>query len=622
MREPSIWPLKLTLPSRRRRTHDDDQIKALKDQIAILKSYARQLGGGAEVDTLGDLEDKSTRQEILVEDGNDSASEEGEHCDLADSSLVSTSMSNVDLDGRLPHAVDELSRLLWTTHIGKEGETSFQGPSGNFAFQQQPSSNHRDVVADPLDAADTDPMAQHYIHNPDIKQDLATSFLKHINVYQHFVDESFDHDVLFDPKNPLPLQFLHAAILAAGSCYTKDATAAAAGKAFTAFAESIALECCREHPSDQVISGLAILSWMKLGLEENHMAWMYNAMAASLVIHLGLHFPLPADLKRPQSTRRTSEAAKTRTFWSVSLLDRMATLMLGRNCAIPWRRIKIPFPEIREHGEGREQDTAFALQCRLSYLFDKYMDQIYAFDFDDKDPNSQLQLLMSARDALLQFQDMMNEHCPTPTSSSTSSVACLLYSSYYMSMMLIHRPFLAVSHTDTVRRVAFRSMTTAANASTKVLRTLINSSEMSKMPFPLVHHVLTTAVSHLINATSSDDRLRRTSANGLRTCLKALELLQDTWQTRASHAIAAIQELANRWHVVTALPINFSEPLVGRVACLGELGSSQDDFALQGLGEYGDLNDFALPLFDSNIPDLFPSYDSSSMTARYDALQG
>jgi hypothetical protein len=599
----------------------------LEDQIAILKSYARHLESNAEASTLGDLEDKSIEHEASVQDENDGASGEGEYDGLADSSCTPTSRSAADLDGRLPHAVDELSRLLWTTHIGKEGEVSFQGPSGSFAFQQ-PTANRRDDMTELPDAAHTNPMAQHYIHDADIKQDLAAAFMEHVNAYHHFVEDSFGQDALFDPNNPLPLQFLHAAILAAGSCYTKDASAVAAGDAFTAFAESIALECCREHPSDQVIGGLAILSGLKLSREENHMGWVYNSMAASLVIHLGLHFPLPADLMNTQSTHTTSEATKTRTFWSVCILDRMATLMLGRNCAIPWRRIKIPFPEVCGPTEGRENETVFALQCRLLYLFDKYMDQIYTFDFHDEDPHIQLQLLMSARDALLGFQTHMNESCPMPTSTTSISIpsaaACLLYMSYYMSMILIHRPFLGVSHTDTVRRVAFRTMTTTANASTKILRNLMHhhsSESVSKMPFPLVHHVLTTAVSHLINATSSDDRMRRTAANGLRTCLKALELLRETWQGRTSRAIAAIQELANRWHIVSALPINFSEPLVNQVAYTDDLSRGQDDFAFEGLGEYGSLADFAIPAFDLGEPDVFP-VEGGDFTLDLDTWHG
>jgi hypothetical protein len=586
------------------------------------------LESNAEASTLGDLEEKSIEHGAAFEDENDGASGDGEDYDLADSSHTHPSRSAADVDGRLPHAVDELSRLLWTTQIGKEGEASFQGPSGSFAFQQ-PTATRRDNVTELPDAGHADPMAQHYIHNVNIKQGLAAAFTEHINTYHHFVGASFDQKALFDPKNPLPLQFLHATVLAAGSCYTENASAVAAGDALTAFAESIALECCREHPSDQVISGLAILSWLKLSREENHMGWVYNSMAASLVIHLGLHFPFPAGATNTQSTREPLEGTKSRTFWSVSILDRMATLMLGRNCAIPWRRIKIPFPEICEQAEGRENETAFALQCRLSYLFDKYMDQIYTFDFDDQDPHSQLQLLMSARDALLGFQTHMNECCPMPASTTSNSkpsaAACLLYTSYYMSMILIHRPFLSVSHTDTVRRVAFRTMTTAANASTKVLRNLMHyhsPETISKMPFPLVHHVLTTAVSHLINATSSDDRLRRTSASGLRTCLKALELLEGTWRARAPRAIAAIQELANRWHVVTALPINFSEPLVGSVVANTDgLGRGQEDFVFQGLGEYGNIDGFVIPAFDLSEPDGFP-VDAGDFTLDLDGWQG
>jgi len=591
-----------------------------------LKSYAQRLESNAEENTLGDLEDKSKEHEATVGDEIDSASGQSEGCEFADSSYTATPRSTAGLDGRLPHAVDQLSRLVWTTHIGKEGEASFQGPSGSFDLQQ-PTVNRRDHVTELSDAAHADPMAQHYIHNADIKHGLASAFLERVNAYHYFVDESLTQDTLFDPKNPLPLQFLHAAVLAAGSCYTKDTSAVAAGTAFTAFAESIALECCREHPSNQVISGLAILSWLKLSREENHMGWMYNSMAASLVIHLGLHFPLPADLNITQLTRKVPNHA--RVFWSVCMLDRMATLTLGRNCAIPWRRIKIPFPEVREQAEGGEKETAFALQCRLSYLFDKYMDQIYAFDFDDQDPHSQMQLLMSARDALLGFQHRMNECCVMPTTTTSHSIpsaaVCLLYTSYYMSLILIHRPFLGVSHTDTVRRVAFRTMTTAANVSTKVLRSLMryhSPEDTSRMPFPLVHHVLTTAVSHLINATSSDDRMRRTAANGLRTCLSALELLRGTWQARADRAIAAIQELANRWHIVTALPINFSEPLVGRVARADQVRRGQDDFALHGLGECGILDGFAISAFDSGEPDTFPVDDGCLTLLDPDIWQG
>lgn len=584
---------RLTVVARKRRTYDDDQIKDLKDQIAILKSYTEQLEHGTQIGAQNALEFKSLDNEADAGNEHGSESGEGDYCDSAGDISPSAPRGVADLDGRLPHAVDELSRLLWTTHIGREGETSFQGPSGNFSFQQ-PSVSRATFLAGVVDDTDADPMAQYYIHNADIKQDLATSFMEHINTYHFFVDKDFDQTLLFDPQNPLPLQFLHAAILAAGSCYTRNASSATAGRAFATFAESVALECCREHPSDQVISGLAILSWMKLSLEENHMGWMYNAMAASLVIHLGLHYPLAINLDKTQTERAPFKAAKQRIFWSVCLMDRIATVMLGRNCAIPWRRIRVAFPDLVEQDKGREVETIFALQCQLSFLFDKYMDQIYAFDFDDKDPSSQLQLLMGARDALFRFQDEMSEHCPMRAPDAPSG-ACLLHTWFHMSMMLIHRPFLGVSHADSVRRVAFRATTTAATSCTRVLRNMTKTLDLSKMPFYLVHHVLTTAISHLINATSLDDRMRRTSANGLKTCLEVLDLLKGTWHARASHAVVAIQEIAHRWHVVAALPINFSEPLPGGAAHSTELNGNQDDLNMQFLAECENIDGFALP---------------------------
>jgi hypothetical protein len=153
---------------------------------------------------------------------------------------------------RLPDAIDELSSLLWTTHIGVEGETSFQGPSGNFS-RQQPSNRSRTSVDN---SAEQDPMVQKYIHDMGFKKSMATTFMEYVNKYHFFVDEGFDQTAIFNPGDPFPVQFLHSTILAAGSCYTTEPAAASAGNAFANFAERIALECCKKHPSHQVIGGM------------------------------------------------------------------------------------------------------------------------------------------------------------------------------------------------------------------------------------------------------------------------------------------------------------------------------------------------------------------------------
>lgn len=138
---------------------------------------------------------------------------------------------------------------------------------------------------------------------------------------------------------------------------------------------------------------------------------------------------------------------------------------------------------------------------------------------------------------------------------------CSLHMSYYMSLMLIHRPFTRKGIEVEIRRLALRSISTAADAFTRLIKLFRKMHSFIGMPFILVHHVLTAAISHLFNATSADLRLRRVSANGVRAAMGALEELTQTWPTRGSHAIRIVQELAARWSVVYALPIHLSYPL-------------------------------------------------------------
>ncbi|PMD12444.1 hypothetical protein NA56DRAFT_482841 [Hyaloscypha hepaticicola] len=59
----------------------------------------------------------------------------------------------------------------------------------------------------------------------------------------------------------------------------------------------------------------------------------------------------------------------------------MITSFLGRQCAIPWKRVKVlPFQSILNKCSSLAE-VVFYHQCRLWLLHDQFMDKIYSFEF-------------------------------------------------------------------------------------------------------------------------------------------------------------------------------------------------------------------------------------------------
>lgn len=181
---------------------------------------------------------------------------------------------------RLPAAVDDLSNLLWSLQVDEAGDTSFQGPSGNFCFphtktamrdttHERPKSGYPESVGG---------IALPALHDGAMRKRLISLFIEHVNAYHCFIEP----EDLGDSLPLLPLLFLRAAVVAAGSMYTSDPDLKDVGQADAIYAKGVAMECAREHPSLNVLRGLTILSWIELSLEHNHMGWMYNSMSPFL----------------------------------------------------------------------------------------------------------------------------------------------------------------------------------------------------------------------------------------------------------------------------------------------------------------------------------------------------
>ncbi|KEQ57907.1 uncharacterized protein M437DRAFT_60689 [Aureobasidium melanogenum CBS 110374] len=486
--------------STKRRQYGGQRVQDLEDQAAT--------AGPAPVTTMTRIDGTATTQELM----------NTIHKELEDSQREQESITPdhalavTDNLKRLPDALEDLSHMLWTLDVLDSGETYFKGPSGNFCFSatKAPPQIQHNVKQEIADVYVTYTLMSQHL------REMLALFMKHVNPFYQFLDADGLSQVTIEPSMPLPSQLLYASVISAGALFTSDPHARNSGRTIAAFAENIAVTCCRDHPSITVLRALSILSWMNTGLGNDSMGYMFNHMAMSMVVHLGIHATSLPELKPRKTIDERTQSTRVRAFWS-------------------------------------------ALQCRLWYITDQHMDQIYSFEFGRLDTTSKHRLLINARDALLGFRKYMAESA-LPSLQDSTSAQKVLHLAYHVSLILVHRPFLHADNDWQTRCFALRTTTTAADASSRIVKMLIASPKCSKLPYFVIHHVLTVALAHLLNATCDDSRVRQRAVTGVRVCLKALESLGQTWGNAAARSIVEIQRLAAKWKIGSILPRHLDRP--------------------------------------------------------------
>jgi hypothetical protein len=280
----------------------------------------------------------------------------------------------------LPSAVDEIGAMMWKVQIGEEGETSFIGPSGNFCFSSANTKSTHDCLPskDTITSSDST-NSDFHLNNPATVNCLCNLFSVYLNPFHQFVEASTLINLPSQSPNDLSFDFLRSAVCAAGACFADRSDLREVGESFALHAENIALRCCRLYPNLITIQALTILCWRGLSLEHENMAWLYNSMAASLCIHLGLHVGSLEHLNDTSGRLKASneqQSLRIRTLWQFFLIDRISTSLLGRQCTLPWRRIKTPFLDSTFTFTPSQEIIAFDHQCKLWFLHDRYMDQM------------------------------------------------------------------------------------------------------------------------------------------------------------------------------------------------------------------------------------------------------
>ncbi|KAL2848586.1 hypothetical protein BJY01DRAFT_233883 [Aspergillus pseudoustus] len=528
-----------------RRRVDPDYVRTLEDQIAVLKEELAQ----AQAST------RTTSNEYGVQ------IDRGAECGNA-----GDNSSAVSIPPGMTTAIDDISALVWRMSIDNNGDASFIGPSGNFCFpvahwDYSGPQYGKNATTSPgrggiFSEATIQVLWSDQVGTQSVASHLLDVFARCINPIHQFVGCETLDQLRGDNLGP-GLRLIKAAALAAGALFADDAQSKALGGEAAAIVDAAALQHCRQSPDISTIQALSIMSWRELGLEQHNMAWMYNSMCASLVLHLGLSVSITPEIEAAGSGSGTlsgesnTQKTRLRTLWSSVFMDRIATSLLGRNCLLQWKRINAPSFLSAVGASPSVDELAFDHQCRLWFIHDQYMDIMCLL----------LQLLRAQHQLHAFYRNIHPSlQLSTNTTITTTQTLSILYLhiSYHMSYILIHRPYLkdAAQNNPTIYRLAIRSVSTAATSIVRLLRIHTKILPFSQMPPFIVHSVLTAAMTHLCNATSTHQALRSQATAHFRVCFGALVEMQSRWVS-AKRAVRLLRGLARRWRIMGALPLRY-----------------------------------------------------------------
>lgn len=466
-------------------------------------------------------------------------------------------------------AMEELSVMMWRTNLA-DGVT----------VNSDPGSKPTEITAirpDRRPRLNTPRHISYYAHDPDRVYRIANLFLEFINREHQFTQYKTSEVFLTFPNHPPDLLFLHAAMLAAGATFENEADSLSLSDKFAELCESLVFTCFKHAPSIYIIQGLSILSWRSLALGHDHLGWTFLSMAAGMAVHLRLHVlaldEIASDLVKPSLDT-------VRAFWSFYMTDRTSISILGRNCILPWRRVNVPaFETFFPDGKGDMAQVSFAWQCKLWYMQDRNMDQMYvplnfarvhragrlirsrfSSSFEKQSTTDQVSVLISTHRNLGHFIKSLDKRLEITRGIQPKPVL-LFHMAYQMAILITMPPFLRLfaalkaeqNQLSQALSLVLRSITSAAGSMVRLVRGYCNSYGYKRANPLLIHHILSASIVHLMNATATSASFRGHSTRMVRQSVSILEGLNPYWPLRCQKSIETIRALANRWNVGFAL---------------------------------------------------------------------
>ncbi|KAH0039310.1 hypothetical protein KCU78_g1320, partial [Aureobasidium melanogenum] len=301
---------------------------------------------------------------------------------------------------------------------------------------------------------------------------------------------------------------------------------------------------------------------------------------------------------------------RVRSFWAYFSVDRLVTSSLGMNCTMHWQRVKSPSFTTITSTTPSVDEWAHERFCEMWHLWDSCMDQGHAFGWYKLSQAEKEKLVLHSHQSLVKFNEQ-NNACLRIHKDHMPETAVWLHLAYNAALILIHRPLLSEASNTKLGRFSLTVATTAASTISRTLREFGTAQEFSSTAPQVIDYISIAAIMHLLNATSGRNRLGRQSANGLRTCVHALSSMSSRWKTQSQNSLQHIQNLAQRWEVVWALPLQYTQALppsnnsstfkpydsgagreVGKASSVYKIfDDTALDAAVQGLWDLGEVAD-------------------------------
>jgi hypothetical protein len=174
---------------------------------------------------------------------------------------------------------------------------------------------------------------------------------------------------------------------------------------------------------------------------------------------------------------------------------------------------------------------------------------------------------------------------------------------YHTTTILLFRPFGSQKQIAGIPASPWELCTASANSIVTLIKLYRSRYSLRYIVNLSVHMIFTASIIHLVNATSSNDSLRRSSNNALRTCTSAFVEIGKVWPI-ASKSLRVVESLQQKWQIHTS-----SQPI-------------DDDVSAQN---WTNANNYTYPTLPMKVEpefDMMPSFTDGGFGDTYHPIKG
>jgi len=130
---------------------------------------------------------------------------------------------------------------------------------------------------------------------------------------------------------------------------------------------------------------------------------------------------------------------------------------------------------------------------------------------------------------------------------------------YHTTMILLFRPFGSQKQIAGISASPWELCTASANSIVTLLKLYRSRFTLRYIINLSVHMLFTASIVHLVNATSANESLQRSSKNALRICISGFEEIGEIWVS-AIKSLSVVKSLQQKWQLKTAAPNDEEAP--------------------------------------------------------------